>query len=210
MESSETLRPEPTFSFFRRPIKNLSPAAEWTLTNAWRYITGPEAVDTTQNLRAMTDKNERRAFKACHFDYVTFSGSFSKRGTKYLNHHSRLLCLDFDHVADVEGLFAQLVRDEHLVTRLLFRSPSGTGLKWVVGIDLERFGHEEWFERISAYCRQKYGIAPDAQCKDVGRACFLPYDPGAYLGGMPGRAGHNGEIAGQAGNDDKDGKSARV
>ena len=39
----------------------------------------------------------------------------------------------------------------------------------------------EFFESLVCYCQQTYGVTPDEHCKDLGRACFLPYDPDAYL-----------------------------
>ena len=176
----------PTFSFFRRPVQNLNPCATWTLEDAWRYITGSEAAETTEQLRSLTNKDEQRKFKSTHFDYVTFSGTFKKRGKGQLIHHSGLLCLDFDNVSDVESLFKRLLQDKCFMTRLLFRSPSGSGLKWVIQVDCaDAEDHEEYFESLLEYCTQTYGITPDQQCRDIGRACFLPHDPDAYLGRIP-------------------------
>ena len=176
----------PTFSFFRRPVQNLNPCATWTLEDAWRYITGSEAAEATEQLRSLTNKDEQRKFKSTHFDYVTFSGTFKKRGKGQLIHHSGLLCLDFDNVSDVESLFKRLLQDKCFMTRLLFRSPSGNGLKWVIQIDCsDAEDHDEYFESLLEYCTQTYGITPDQQCRDIGRACFLPHDPDAYLGRIP-------------------------
>ena len=176
----------PTFSFFRRPVQNLNPCATWTLEDAWRYITGSEAAETTEQLRSLTNKDEQRKFKSTHFDYVTFSGTFKKRGKGQLIHHSGLLCLDFDNVSDVESLFKRLLQDKCFMTRLLFRSPSGNGLKWVIQIDCsDAEDHDEYFESLLEYCTQTYGITPDQQCRDIGRACFLPHDHDAYLGRIP-------------------------
>ena len=176
----------PTFSFFRRPVQNLNPCATWTLEDAWRYITGSEAAEATKQLRSLTNKDEQRKFKSTHFDYVTFSGTFKKRGKGQLIHHSGLLCLDFDNVSDVESLFKRLLQDKCFMTRLLFRSPSGNGLKWVIQIDCSDVeDHDEYFESLLKYCTQTYGITPDQQCRDIGRACFLPHDPDAYLGRIP-------------------------
>lgn len=176
----------PTFSFFRRPVQNLNPCATWTLEDAWRYITGSEAAEATEQLRSLTNKDEQRKFKSTHFDYVTFSGTFKKRGKGQLIHHSGLLCLDFDNVSDVESLFKRLLQDKCFMTRLLFRSPSGSGLKWVIQIDCsDAEDHDEYFESLLEYCTQTYGITPDQQCRDIGRACFLPHDPDAYLGRIP-------------------------
>ena len=53
----------PTFSFFRRPIQNLTPCAIWTLEDAWRYITSSEAAEVTKQLRSLTTKDNQRKCK---------------------------------------------------------------------------------------------------------------------------------------------------
>lgn len=172
---------ETTFSFFKAPIANLAPSKNITLKDAYRYLTGPWARVATTRLREIEEPNHRRAFKSANFDYITPSGTFTVRGRSYLVQHSGLLCLDFDHLENVEDLFRRLLQDEYFETQLLFRSPSGSGLKWIVPIDLVKAGHEEFFESVSTYCQKTYGVLPDRQCRDVGRACFLPYDPDAFL-----------------------------
>ncbi len=169
------------FSYFRRPVQNLQPQAQWTLLDAWHYITGDDAAEATRRLRSLNDKKAQQGFKAQHFDYVTFSGTFRQRGKDNLIRHSGLICLDFDHVADIPALKSRLLKDEYFDTQLLFRSPGGNGIKWVIPIDLRKATHEAYFKGIWWYCRKTYGITPDRQCRDVGRACYLPCDPDAYI-----------------------------
>ena len=172
----------PTFSFFFRPIQNLNPSAELTVAKTWQYITSTHAAAATRRLRELSDKSQRRAFKSTNFDYVTFSGTFIRRGRNHLIRYSGLICLDFDNLTDVEDLFKRLLQDEYFNTLLLFRSPSGNGLKWIIRINIQDSSqHEEYFESLACYCQQTYGISPDEHCKDIGRACFLPYDPDAYI-----------------------------
>lgn len=169
------------FSYFRRPIQNLQPQAQWTILDAWHYIIGGDAAEATRQLRTIQDSKERQAFKAGHFDYATFSGTFKQRGKDGLIRHSGLICLDFDHVARRQELRDRLLKDEYFETMLLFRSPGGDGLKWVIAIDLGGETQETFFDALWWYCRKTYGIEPDRHCRDVGRACFLPYDPEAYI-----------------------------
>ena len=74
----------PTFSFFCRPIQNLNPSAELTVAKTWQYITSTHAAAATRRLRELSDKSQRRAFKSTNFDYVTFSGTFIRRGRNHL------------------------------------------------------------------------------------------------------------------------------
>ena len=171
----------PRFSFFRAPITNTRPHKSISLSDAYAYIRGHYAAEQTRQLRAITDPNQARIYKAAHFDYATFCGQFKSRSDKEIIQPSGLICLDFDHLSDVEGLFQALLQDEYFDTELLFRSPSGHGLKWVVPIAENRMTHAEYFRRVANYIRQTYGIEVDKSGKDLSRACFLPCDPQAYI-----------------------------
>ena len=53
------------------------------------------------------------------------------------------------------------MHDASVDTALLFRSPGGDGLKWVVSIDLAQGTHTDWFEILSFYISRNYGVEPD-------------------------------------------------
>lgn len=169
------------FSFFPAPIKNTIPVLKMTLADAYEYITGPTAVSRTRELRSKTDIKEARKFKSEKFDYCTFSGIFSKRSDQALVQHSGLLCLDFDHLKNLEEVRQQLLNDDYFETQLLFVSPSGDGLKWIINIDISKTTHADYFRAVANYLKQTYNIDVDQSGKDVSRACFLPYDPDCYI-----------------------------
>lgn len=168
-------------SFFKAPITNTKPCQSITLTEVYHYITGNTAKQRTEILRAIRDSKKARLYKAANFDYCTFSGTFTSRNDKALLQHSGLLCLDFDHIPNIEHTFIQLKADKNLQTKLLFRSPSGDGLKWIIAIDLLKATHTEYFKAVSNYIRKTYHLEVDKSGKDISRACFLPYDPFAYI-----------------------------
>lgn len=134
----------PRFSFYKAPITNTRPYKSITILDAWKYITGHYARDRTWELRSIMDKSRARIFKSANFDYATFSGEFSIRNNAHCLAESGLLCLDFDHVPDVEGLFARLLTDRYFETALLFRSPSGDGLKWIIEINRGQTSHLDY------------------------------------------------------------------
>ena len=169
------------FSFFPAPIKNTIPVLKMTLADAYEYITGPTAVSRTRELRSKTDIKEARKFKSERFDYCTFSGLFSKRSDQALVQHSGLLCLDFDHLKNLEEVRQQLLNDDYFETQLLFISPSGDGLKWIIEIDISQTTHADYFRAVANYLKQTYNIDVDQSGKDISRACFLPYDPDCYI-----------------------------
>ena len=154
------------------------------------------------------DLSAARAFKRTKFDYVTFSGTFTRRTDADLVAHSGYLCLDFDHldqaeftensrVIDGNSRSAEaslrskgarlnevrrlLLSDPHFETLLLFTSPSGNGLKWVIPIDLEQCEHRTWFNAVRNYLAATYHLDAAPACVNVPRSCSLPHDPDCYL-----------------------------
>lgn len=169
------------FSFFRCPVKNTVPQRAITLCEAYQLIRSDSYKRETDALRTIADKKEVRNFKAEYFNYVCFSGTFSKRSAHALIQHSGLMVLDFDHIDDVYGLKRRLLDDRFFVTQLLFVSPSGDGVKWIISIDLNKNSHLNWFNAIANYIRLTYGLTIDPTGKDVCRATFLPHDADVYL-----------------------------
>lgn len=177
----ENVERGPHFSFYKAPISNTQPFKSITISDAYNFIAGPYAKDVTEKLRAIQDKKRARAFKAANFHYATFSGEFSSRGDDKLLKDSGLLCIDFDHIQDIEGLFNNLLNDSSFETALLFRSPSGEGLKWIIEVNKGNIPHDKFFLAVENYIYTTYGQKIDKTGKDISRACFLCYDPLAYI-----------------------------
>lgn len=171
----------PVFSFFKKPILNTKPYKTISVLDAYGLIGGHWNIERTQILRGFQDVEEARAFKASQFNYVCFSGIFTKRSEQYLKQHSGLMVLDFDHLSDVAGVKNLLLADESLETVLLFRSPSGDGLKWVITIDISLMDHKNYFKAVRNYLKATYQLEIDSSGSDVARACFLPYDPDVFI-----------------------------
>jgi hypothetical protein len=171
----------PKFSFFKRPITNTKPDKELNVFEVYKLINSDLYKLNTLNIRQLQDKAKSRVFKAQNFDYVTFSGTFSKRTDNDLIKHSGLITIDFDHVHDLEQLKKALLNDEYFDTELLFVSPSGDGLKWIIQIDLSQGSHQLLFSAIAAYIKETYNLEVDKSGKDISRACFLPYDNNIFI-----------------------------
>ena len=169
------------FSFFKAPIRNTIPHKNVLLVQVYKYIIGDYAKVRTEKLRSISDQKQARQFKASNFDYCTFSGMFTTRNDKALVNHSGLLCIDFDHLQSVDLLRNQLLQDEYFETQLLFVSPSGDGLKWIISIDTAKALHSEFFAAVANYILQTYKVGVDKSGRDISRACFLPYDPQAFI-----------------------------
>lgn len=170
-----------SFSFFRKPVRNTEPLRCITVPDIYRYIVGPYAKAQTETLRSITDRDAARRYKAENFDFCTFSGTFRCRGKDGLLLHSELLCIDFDHVADIPSLRERLLRDEYFETELLFRSPSGDGLKWIVAVDRKGWEHGDFYRAVCNYLMQSGCPEPDRSGSDVARSCFIPHDAEAFI-----------------------------
>jgi|SRR5690554_546371 len=171
----------PVFSFFKKPVRNVFPTQQLNLVEVYQLIKGDKYIQATNALREIKDDKKARKFKADNFDYATFSGVFSRRNDASLEIHSNLLTVDFDHIEDVTELKENLLKDEYFDTELLFISPSGDGLKWIIPIDLSKVNHQEYFKAVSNYIQHTYSLQVDGSGKDVSRACFLPHDPDVFI-----------------------------
>lgn len=168
-------------SFYKAPVMNVFPSKELKLSEIYDLITSNTYESVTNHLRTITDLKEKKKYKANKFDYVTFSGTFTKRNDEDLIKHSLLMTIDLDHLENLNQTREMLLKDEYFETELLFKSPSGDGLKWIIKIDLEQATHQEYYTAVSNYLEQQYSIKVDASGKDISRACFLCYDSEAYI-----------------------------
>lgn len=180
--------PCPRMSFFRRPIRNTRPCRDASPEDIYKYLVSDYAKAHTEHLRTLKDSKERSRYKAENFDYITPGGIFRSRKESDLVQASGYMVIDFDHIPDPDGLVLLLANEDNFETVLAFRSPSGDGVKWIVALppdakkpDGTPFTYGEFFTILSNYVRRAYGYEADPSGKDICRACFLPYDPDAFL-----------------------------
>lgn len=173
-------------SFFKKPITNKYPKREpVSLFQVYYYVRSREAMPETEALQKIANHEAARDYKGRSFDYITPSGQFNYCSDSSLVKHSGVLCMDLDDLGErVEELFQKLVDETTFKTLMLFRSPSGSGLKWFIHIDLARCDHRTWFTAVRRYLMMTYNLTDkqvDPLCSNPSRACFLGYDPNAYL-----------------------------
>lgn len=170
------------FSFFRKPVTSITPVRNITLKDVYTVITRDYYKELTRLLRQISDPKQAREFKAANFDFVTFSGTFSKRNEQSLLTRSGYMVIDFDHLSDVHAVKSQLLKDPYFETELLFISPSGNGLKWVITIDISgKYTHGQYFDAVSNYISATHRQEVDKSGRDISRLCFLSWDPEAYI-----------------------------
>lgn len=180
------------FSGFDGPVtENNPPKAKYRIELVHDRIT------TDKNLKAQIDKLRTLEGKAYirekeKLPFITPSGLFNLRGIKNIDKHSGLIVMDFDHLEEkypsiledpsiLEKLKDRLFNDMNLPSVLIFISPSGKGLKWLIQIPADITTHLSYFLAIEAYVKKTYDLDADESGKDVARPCFFSYDPKAMF-----------------------------
>jgi archaellum biogenesis ATPase FlaH len=173
----------PQMSQFKNPIKNTTPYSNINIHSFYKRITTDQKVKLICDKLSSLPKEAQRQVKATELDYITPSGIFNKRSNNELIAHSGYLSIDFDNIpdCDLNQLKKKLINDNTIQTVLLFKSPSGNGLKWFIKIPPVAETHGMYFDAVKNYIQSKYNIEVDKACKDVARACFVSYDKDAEL-----------------------------
>ncbi|PWJ42232.1 BT4734/BF3469 family protein [Sediminitomix flava] len=164
------------FSYFKNGIKNTIPYRNITIPMVYKVIIGDYHKKITNNYRRTKAPSLKQ-----QMDYVTFSCVCSKRSERGVISHSNMICIDFDHLDNIEQSRKFLLKETELQTLLLFTSPGGDGLKWIIHIDVSDEHHLSHFVAIRNYMQQQYNLEVDKACKDISRACFIPHDPNCFI-----------------------------
>ena len=170
-------------SYFNPPITNTKSMVKLSYADVYQLITSDTLAEETNEMRGLCNPNAIKDFKATKLPHITPSGIFYFRCDDGLKYHNETICIDVDGVESEEELQETkriLIEDPCFYTLMLFRSPSGNGLKWFIPIDLNQCGHRKWFEAVRNYLYQTYDIVADEKCVNSSRSCFLCYDPEAY------------------------------
>jgi hypothetical protein len=177
----KVLNETPWFSFFKSPVSNTKPTSEMNLEQVHQLITGETYMKITSEIQSESSKEVKGKLKSACLDYVCFSGTFTKRTNKDLVSYSGYLVLDFDELEDPERIRERILQDSSIDLVLLFKSPSGNGLKGIVQTNSKKEDHENYFKAYTEYFNQTYGLSIDKSGKDLSRACFLCHDPNVFV-----------------------------
>lgn len=119
-------------------------------------------------------KEERLELKK-QLPSICFSGQFSKRANDSCNTHSGLVCLDFDHLPDVQKFKDELIKDKYVYSA--FVSPSGDGLKVLIKIPAKVETHKASCKALKEYFKTQNLDS----FEDVARVCFESYDSDIFI-----------------------------
>jgi hypothetical protein len=149
------------------------------------YLSTPEVIyeriksnkykDIIESLRKIGDKKKRDKIKQT-LPSICWSGKFSHRENKSLKEHSGFVCVDFDHILELEDLKKRICGNEY--TYMAFISPSGDGLKVIIKIPASIDTHADSCRAITDYFKEEDALD---EFRDVARVCFISYDPDIYF-----------------------------
>lgn len=141
---------------------------EWVLE---QVRTGGKQKQLIEEIRATPDK-EKRDFLKKSLGCVLFSGKFKTRSIEGLIEHSRLICIEFDHLPNVDAKKYELIQSPY--TYACWLSPSGNGLRLLV--EVATTNHVAHFLALT-----KEFPGCDVSTKDVSRIMFHSYDPEIFI-----------------------------
>jgi hypothetical protein len=130
-----------------------------------------------EHIRTLEKKDYDNEKKKLHA--ILFGGLAVNRTDNDINEPSGLMITDYDHLPESQynRIWDKLKKDKHTV--LMFKSPSGDGIKAVVSIP--KSSKDDYRKRFKAY--SEYISEPnffDVKNSNISRLCFISYDPDLY------------------------------
>ena len=179
-EKREFWKPEPrTFSVFKKGIWDTEPKGVMDPYSAFIYIRDGVAREQTERLRTIMDPQGHKLYKCTEFESAVLSGVFRSAEDKEPTKPSGYVCFDFNYVS-VQDTKDILTGVEQYETVLLFTSPSGHGVKWVVNNNTV-FNHEQFYKVVHDFLWKTYRLEANMEASGVSHRCFLPWDPEVYI-----------------------------
>ena len=168
-----------TFSVYRKGVWVTEPYGVMDPYSAYLYIREGVAREQTEQLRRIYDPDKAKVFKQSQFETATFSGVFNRKCDDGLKKGTGYVCFDIDHVS-VQHVKDVLISLEQFETVLMFTSPSGHGVKWLVN-NRSVFKHVDFYTAVSNYLKEIHHIEVDMQARPLSHGCLLPWDPEVYI-----------------------------
>lgn len=180
VEKREFWKPTPqSFSVYRKGVWVTEPYGVMDPYAAYVYIRDGVARVQTEQLRRIYNNDKAKVFKHSQFETATFSGVYEKKCDDGLKKATGYVCFDIDHVS-VQHVKDILLGLKQFETVLMFTSPSGHGVKWVVN-NRSIFKHVDFYSAVSNYLREMHHIEVDMQARALSHGCLLPWDPEVYI-----------------------------
>ncbi len=125
-------------------------------------------------------KKEAEALKSKLKSFSTSATFSERRLPEFLDMYNSHVHLDFDYVEPDQLDIAIEKATASPYTFACFISARGCGIKILVEVDSTAENHSIAYQQVSAYYEDLLGMKSDPRCKDIGRLCFMSYDPNLY------------------------------
>jgi hypothetical protein len=147
------------------------------IEDAYKAIKFGTYKDLVNKIRSTDDPDQKKELKK-KLPAIMFGATFENNRFTPLK-VSRLVCIDFDHVEELNKITWRLKFSSFVY--MFFISPSGNGLKLIVRTDAKTT--EEYKLEINKLFRyyKSIGLDPDTSKQSINDLCFYSYDPDAYL-----------------------------
>ena len=142
----------------------------------------PELKRRIGAIRKEKDKKKRGELKVRLLSVFTPSGMFRKMEDDGLIQLSQNICIDLDHVQNLEAEKKRLKTIPYVFC--IFRSPSGDGLKVLIRHDLtDPSRHKDLYSYLSEQLgvKGRTDLIFDMSCSNISHSCFWSYDPELWL-----------------------------
>jgi hypothetical protein len=95
--------------------------------------------------------------------------------------YTQIMCFDFDKLTYERTGQALAELQSWEFAMLVFKSPSGNGIKLFVCVDSKEQQHELIYKCLEQFFKDKFDLLADMQCIDYSRLCFFSHDSNAYF-----------------------------
>lgn len=186
------------FKGFSKPLGNMP------LVKKLEEIANGKALLAIEKIRLLLreGKEEEAVRIKRQLSGFTLSATYTgKRREEGITRYNDIVILDFDKLPEEVLAHCREIIKNASHTLFCFRSPSGNGLKVGVYYNSEEAGRlrkqffgraevtttelEEYHKRMFEHCRMYYeeacGVNIDTSGSDIGRLCFMSYDPEIYI-----------------------------
>ena len=190
MESKNSETTKLQCSFFQGPIGNVNPYDIIAFNQVYTDIRSGKYKRQIELLRAETDSKKQAAMKRA-LDYFTPSVICTVRNSQSITAYTGVLCIDLDGkdnpTLTPEKMRALVMNDPLLHAWIIFKSPLNKGIKILLLYDAEACTVEDYSHAVMQYMADACHLRADKACSDPTRACFMSYDPEAYMSisGLP-------------------------
>lgn len=152
-----------------------------TLEQIYTGIKNGSVKDLVNKIRNAQNEKEKDDLKKLSYAF-TVSGIFQEnRRYENLITYTGLLVLDIDDLQPEKVIEVADHAKSIEYSKMVFVSPSGLGVKIIIGVDSDQNHHETAYKQVVAFYQKELGVKFDEKTKDIPRLCYMSYDENAYF-----------------------------